>query len=174
MGILLLTEGVRIDIVAGLPDAGKTTFIRQLLESAQDRANIATCDIGLNWAGVEAVAVGRRPERILMEATCDLGLCKAACCALNEIAAWPSYMGARVAVIDAAHFSRIQDESGFIQSASHIFLNRAMDIQCTAKARMLKDIWRINPRANILVDPLDGLDLWKILDFIPPDEPPWF
>lgn len=168
-----MTEGVRIDIVAGPQGAGKTTFIRQFLKSAPDERRIAVCDIGIHWSGIQGLAALRRPGRVLLEMPGDMGLYTETYEALNELTAWPAFLGARVAVIDAERYGRSRGEEGIVEAASHVFLNRTTGCSYAAKARILKDIWVINPKANIFVDPLDGLNLWMLLDFVPPDGLPW-
>jgi hypothetical protein len=107
----------------------------------------------------------------LLEAAGGLSFDEAAGRALNEGIRF-SYLGARVAVVDALCFGMFRREAQQIGAASHVFLNRAAGLGCGEKARMLKTIWSIHPRVNVFVDPLDGLNLWMLLDIFPPGDLP--
>lgn len=162
-----MTEGVRIDVISGLPGAGKTTFIKRLLASAPEGLSVAVCHVRPFSAGLAYGPSRSRPRRILLEAPGGMALNEAVDRALNDRALWPSFPGARVAVLEAARFGRFTQEQARIKAASHVLLDGVVGMACGEQARLLKAIWDINPRVGILVDPLDGLDLWRLLDITP-------
>jgi hypothetical protein len=162
-----VAEGVRIDVISGLPGAGKTTFINMLLSSAPEHLSVAVCNVKPFSAGLAYGLSRNRPKRILLEAPGGMTLNEAVDRALNDKALWPSFPGARVAVLEAARFGRFTQEKARIKAASHVFLDGTAGLACEEQARLLKEIWGVNPRVNILVEPLDGLNLWRLLDIIP-------
>lgn len=159
----------RVDIVSGPNGAGKTSFIRQLMRYALNRDEVIVCNGSLRMDWFDEQSPRYRPRRVILETQGDSGFSEALDRANSGNAKRLFCIGARVAVLDARHFSLNMREAARIGEASHVFLNRTGGLDYTVQAQMLKAIWKINPSANILVEPLDGLNLWNLLDNIPFD-----
>lgn len=146
-GVTYLPNRPRIDIITGPPGSGKSTFIARLMAS-RPMQSVAI------WDGASPLpsAAGRL---LLEHSGHGLPLAHMGCA------------GTVVAVVDGAAMARpatAAEPETAIRSAALVYLNRTEHMGAAAKAGLLAAVWAANPKASVLMDPIDGLNLWLLLD----------
>jgi G3E family GTPase len=169
----------RIDIVSGYFGAGKSELLKKMLDSQNaPGGRIIACSAMDDWTAALETTCGIlrrcRPGRLLLELPGDMFLedIPAVLCGgdLMEMA----YVGTRVFVMDGSAFHHGNTGlrhyySRQISRASLVFVNRADRLGLVEKLEVLSQIWESNPRVQLIVEPLHGIDLWRVFDL--PDFP---
>lgn len=165
----------RIDIVSGYHGAGKSALISGMLRTIPTlgvvvvlHSNPYDSEATLADMLVQLI-LKRQPARVLLDATGETPLEDLPRLVGKGCLKHLAYCGTLAFVMDGSaflqHHTLLQEYyERQIKKTSVVFITHADGLDAGEKLTVLSRVWEINRHVHLMVEPLYGIDLWKVFD----------